>query len=175
MIELSKKTCFVHIQLYPDTIQEFLSSAPIVRISIDQTHPLEDPSLCFLPVPTPGLHIPPSLQVDPFPRTSLTDPTAVELPALDILRVPSQIPLECFPGRPPRHRAAYGTPRTDDDVDPAVRIGVPGVRVGFQVGGFGGAVGVLPYDEGFVQGVEAVTGEGGGVVDGERLLVAFGV
>lgn len=33
---------------------------------------------------------------------------------------------------------------------------------------------ILPYDESFVQGVEAMTTQGGGA-DGKRFLVAFGV
>lgn len=55
-----------------------------------------------------------------------------------------------------------------------MHVGVLGFWVGFQVGGFGGPVGVLPHDESFVQGVEAVTAEGGGV-DGEGFLVPFAV
>lgn len=42
-------------------------------------------------------------------------------------------------------------------------VGVFGFRVGCLVGGFAGPVRILPYDEGFVQGVEAVTAEAGGV------------
>ena len=80
-----------------------------------------------------------------------------------MLRVPSQIPLECRPRRPSRYSAPYSTPRTDDNVNAAVKVGVLGFRVGFQVGGFGGPIGILPYDESFVQGVEAMTTKAGGV------------
>lgn len=55
-----------------------------------------------------------------------------------------------------------------------MHVGVLRLRVGFQVGGFGGPIGILPYDERFVQGVEAVPAQRGGV-DRKRLLVAFGV
>ena len=55
-----------------------------------------------------------------------------------------------------------------------MRVRVLGFGVGGQVGGFGGPVGVLPDDEGFVEGVEAVAAAGG-AVDGEGFLVAFGV
>ena len=44
-----------------------------------------------------------------------------------------------------------------------MNIGVLGFRVGVKVEGFGGPVRILPYDEGFVEGVEAVTAEAGGV------------
>ena len=53
-------------------------------------------------------------------------------------------------------------------------VRILGFPVGFQVDGFGGPIWILPYDESFVQGVEAVTAQRGGV-DGEGVLVAFGV
>ena len=171
---LSKKACFIQMQLHPESNQVPLSSTPIPRLSIDQPHPLENPPFRLLPVPTPGLRIPPSLQVYPSTRTSLAYSATIELPALHMLRVPPQIPLERRPRRPSRYSAAYSTPRTDDDVNPAVHIGILGFRVGLQIGGFGGPIGILPYDESFVQGVEAVTTERGGV-DGKRLLIAFAV
>ena len=87
-----------------------------------------------------------------------------------MLRVPSQIPLECRPRGPSCYSTAYSAPGTDYDVNPAVDIGVFGSRVGFQVGGFCGPLGVLPYDESFVEGVEAVTAEAGGV-DGTEVWV----
>lgn len=71
-----------------------LSSTPFPRLSINQTHPLKDSPLCFPPVFTPSLLISPSLQVYPSPRTSFAYSTTIELPALHMLRVPSQIPLE---------------------------------------------------------------------------------
>ena len=55
-----------------------------------------------------------------------------------------------------------------------MHVGVFRLGVGLQVGGFGGPIGILPYDERFVQGVEAVTAQRGGV-DGKGFLVAFGV
>ncbi len=55
-----------------------------------------------------------------------------------------------------------------------MKVGILGFRVGFQIGGFGGPIGILPYDESFVQGVEAVTAKVKGG-DGERFLIAFGV
>ena len=55
-----------------------------------------------------------------------------------------------------------------------MHVGVFRLGVGLQVGGFGGPIGILPHDERFVQGVEAVAAQRGGV-DGEGLLVAFGV
>ena len=55
-----------------------------------------------------------------------------------------------------------------------MHVGVFRLRVGFQIGGFGGPIGILPHDERFVQGVEAATAQRGGV-DGEGFLVAFGV
>ena len=55
-----------------------------------------------------------------------------------------------------------------------MHVGVFRLGVRLQVGGFGGPVGILPYDERLVQGVEAVTAQGGGV-DGEGFLVALGV
>ena len=91
-----------------------------------------------------------------------------------MLRVPSQIPLERRPRRPSRHCAAYSFERANDYIDAAVEVGILGFRVGFQIGGLGGPVGILPYDESFVEGVEAVTAEGEGV-EGKRFLVAFGV
>ena len=54
-----------------------------------------------------------------------------------------------------------------------MHVGILGVRVGFQIGGLGRPV--LPDDEGFVQGVEAVTAGAGAVVDGQGFLVAFRV
>ena len=53
-------------------------------------------------------------------------------------------------------------------------VGVFRLRVGLQIGGFGGPIGILPHDERLVQGVEAVTAQRGGV-DGKGFLVAFGV
>lgn len=67
-----------------------------------------------------------------------------------MLRVPSQIPLERRPRRPARYSTAYSAPRTYDYVNPAVDVGVFGFRVGYKVGGFGGPVRILPYDESFV-------------------------
>ena len=151
---------------------EPLSCTSIPRLSIDQSHPLEYLPLGFLPVPTPRLRIFPSFQVYPAPRTSLAYSTTVKLPTLDALRVPSQIPLERRSGRPSRHGAAHSPPRTDDDIDPAVQIGILGFGIGFQIGGSTGPVGILPYDERLVQSVEAVTAQAGGA-DGERFLVAF--
>ena len=55
-----------------------------------------------------------------------------------------------------------------------MHVGVLRLRVGLQIGGFGGPIGILPYDERLVQGVEAVTAQRGGV-DGKGFLVAFGV
>ena len=71
-----------------------LTSTPIPRLSIHQTHPLKDSPLCFPPISTSSLRVSPSLQVYPSPRTSLAYSTTVELPALHMLRVPSQISLE---------------------------------------------------------------------------------
>ena len=151
---------------------EPLSCTSITRLSIDQSHPLENLPLRFLPVATPRLWISPSLQIYPGSRTSLAYPTTVKLPTLDALRVPSQIPLKRRPRRPSRHSAAHSPPRTDDDIDPAVQIGVLGFGIGFQIGGSAGPVGILPYDERLVQSVEAVAAQAGGA-DGERFLVAF--
>ena len=164
-----QKACFNQIQLHPKS-KEHLSGAPIPRFTINQSHSLKDPSLRFPPIPTPGLLIPPSLQIDPLPRPSLTYPATVELPALHMLRVPSQIPLERRPRRPSRYPAAYGAPGTYYDIYPTVNVGVLGFRVGFQVGGFAGPFWVLPYDECFVQGVEALSAKAGGV-DGTGLWV----
>ena len=150
------------------------SCTPIPRLSVNQPHPPENPPLCFLPVPTPRLRICPSLQVYPPPRPSLPYPTTIKFPAFHVLRVPSQVPLKRRPGRPPCYRAANSTPWTYDDVDSAMHVGVLGFRVGFQIRGFGGPVRILPHDEGFVEGVEAVTAERGGI-DGEGFLVAFAV
>ena len=55
-----------------------------------------------------------------------------------------------------------------------MQVGILGFRVGFQISGFGGPVRILPYDESFVQGVEAITSKGGGA-NGKRFLIAFGV
>ena len=55
-----------------------------------------------------------------------------------------------------------------------MHVGVLRLRVGLQIGGFGGPIGILPHDERLVQGVEAVTAQRGGV-DGKGFLVAFGV
>lgn len=171
---ISKKACFIQTQLHPESIRVPLTSTPIPRLTIDQPQSLENSPLGFPPVPTPRLRISPSLQVYPATRTSLAYPTTIKLPALHMLRVASQIPLERRPRRPPCDSAPYSTPRTDDDIDPAVHIGVFGLGVGFQIGGFGGPIGILPHDESFVQGVEAVTAERGRV-DWKRFLVAFGV
>ena len=55
-----------------------------------------------------------------------------------------------------------------------MQIGILGFRIGLQVGGFGGPVGILPHDESFVQGVEAVTTKAGGA-DGKSFLISLGV
>ena len=148
--DMCMKACFIQIQIISKLSIKTSPSTPIPRLSIDQSHPLKHPPLCFLPVPTPGLCIAPSLQVYPIPSPSLTHSTAIELPTLDALRIPSQIPLERRPGRPPRHRTTHSPPRTDNDIDPAVHVGILGVGVGFQIGGLGRPVRVLPDDEGFV-------------------------
>ena len=101
-------------------------------------------------------------------------PTTIKLPPLHIFRVPPEIPLKRRARGPTCHPATYGAPRTDDDVNPAVHVGVLRLGVGLEVGGFGGPIGILPHDERFVQGVEAVPAQRGGV-DGKGLLVAFGV
>ena len=55
-----------------------------------------------------------------------------------------------------------------------MKVGILGFRVGFQIGSFGGPVGILPYYESFVQGVEAMTAQVKGG-DRKRFLIAFGV
>ena len=167
-----RKLALIQVLLHLLSRHRPLSCTSIPRLSIDQSHPLENLLLRFLPVATPRLRISPSLQIYPGSRTSLAYSATVKLPTLDALRVPSQIPLERRPGRPPRHGAAHGPPRTDDDVDPAVQIGILGFGIGFPIGGFAGPVGILPYDERLVQRVEAVAAQAGGA-DGERFLVAF--
>ena len=167
-----RKLALIQVPLHLLSRHEPLSCTSIPRLSIDQSHPLENLPLRFLPVPTPRLRISPSLQIYPRSRTSLAYSTTVKLPTLDALRISSQIPLKRRPGRPSRHGAAHSPPRTDDDIDPAVQIGILGFGIGFQIGGSTGPVGILPYDERLVQSVEAVTAQAGGA-DGEGFLVAF--
>ena len=155
-------------------IQTPLSSTPIPRLSIDQPHPLENPSLRFLPIPTSGLRISPSLQVYPSTRPSLAYSATIEFPALDMLRVPSQIPLERRSRRPSCYAAAYSTPWTHYYINPSVQIGILGFRVSRQIGGFGRPIGILPHDQRFVQSIEAMATKRGSV-DGKRFLIAFDV
>ena len=55
-----------------------------------------------------------------------------------------------------------------------MNVGVLSFGIGLQVGRFGWPVGVLPDDECFIKGVEALATERGGA-DGQGFLVAFGV
>ena len=171
-LQLSKKACFIQTQLHLEPIPESSSCTPIPRLPIDQSHPLENPSLRFLPIPTSGLHISPALQIHPSACASLAYSATIKFPALHIFRIASQIPLKRRPRRPPCYRAAYRTPRTDDDIDSTVPIGILGFRVCFLIRGFGGPIGILPHDESLVEGVEAVATKCAGV-DRKWFLVAF--
>ena len=91
-----------------------------------------------------------------------------------MLRISPQVPLERRSRRPPRDGAADCSPRRDDNVDSSVGIRVLGFRVGCQVAIFTRPVRILPYDERFVERVEAVA-DLGGCADGEGFLIAFRV
>ena len=64
--------------------------------------------------------------------------------------------------RPARYCATDSSERGDDNIYPTVRIGVLSFRIGFQIGGLGAQVWILPYAQGFIESVKAVTTDGGG-------------
>lgn len=84
-------------------------------------------------------------------------------------------------GRPSRDGTPNRSPWRDDDIHAAMRVRVRvggGGRVREPIVGVRGGrrpVRVLPHDQGFVQGVETVSGGTVEGAQGEGLLVAFGV
>lgn len=112
-----------------------LSSTTLPRFSINQFKPFKDRLFGINYTTTNSLL---ALQFHDHASLSIPDTTTIKLPIFLILRISSQVPLECGPASPTCYSAPNGPPWGDNDVDSTVDVWIFNFGIRSEVSCLGG-------------------------------------